>query len=558
MRYHLATAVVACFLTTATGCAPSDSCGAAASKLSECTGRPMAAMPSCDSDAAEQILLASCDQINAPDGKATDGWVVAAIAAAVVGGAIWFFSGDDGQANAASSQQTPATGQQNSNGQTGYRVDHNAPYGVATQPVNTHTGSPNALNAGQPTSAPVMSASPSAGPARATNANNCASIGNQRQCVGSMKIGRPSYDFRTVGSSYTCADGHEFRICKTTGGQCGLEYCLPGTRRFSGQCSVEALAAGNRGNFSFSRDTVDGKPLRCTGGTASAQTGPTGNGYGPNIQPCGSGGTCASGTACTVWGCLPHGIVTEGRSCMDVNGKPATPLCKAGLSCVFEAPVGETDYVCKRSTTRAQPCTVGSCGAWKVCSADAGCVDPYKRQIGEACADPSNEGIDALCASANCDFSAPRGWHCVAPTPTPQAAALPTAATGGQPAQLAYGATCVVPAAGQPNPCIDGLGCRTSGSGTTTCRLPARGLSCATSPHRCPVGDLLHGGRSGGSSGNLGVQRPGDGWRKRVLRLAASPRTAGCLRSRPDLQTEEQRRLFTAELAGHQHYPVAL
>ena len=583
MRSLVATLTIGCFLTTATSCVPSDACDAAAAKLSECSGRPMEAMPACDADSAEQILLSNCDQINTPGGKALDGWIIAAVAAAVVGGAIWFSTRGNGQTTAATN--SPA-----SSSTPNYTPNNTVPYSTQLPPINTSKQPVNyvaptvttgpltnsyAASGAQPASSSPASAaspagttgrnaSPSDGPAAATNARGCANLAGDQQCIGSMTNG-PSrgYGFAAVPKTRKCKNGHEFRICKNKAGACGLEYCMSTGDHYSGECSADILKLGNSANPGFSSATVDGKALGC-GGASNPYLPPS---VASNPPACSvAGNACGPNLYCTAVGCVQRGSVSENGGCMDSQGRPITELCGPGLACSQSRGLGgEIQHVCKPPSTGSGSCPATGCGDWSICT-PTGCQQPYRRQLGQSCEGLNNRGEPALCASQNCGLSG-LDWICVAavaPTPTP----TPAPGGGGcghcandeicvrempgntvkcaEKHGAALMASCVAPD-GRPAQlrCDHGLQCSAAvpdpihGTGWPTCKLVNQDRDCAR--QACPRGThCIATGASGNpfwrcrapqsvAEGSLCVSSAGNGltavcdWGGRCEQVNASP-----------------------------------
>ena len=454
MRNLVVSVVVGCFLTSATSCTHSDPCGAAAAKVSECTGQEIAAMDSCDSEAAERLLAASCDQITEHPGKAisTGGWIAIALAAAVGG---WFllshWGGGNDQGQASSTPAASNTGQPPS---PAYAPDHRVQYGsnlgsfnTTNTPVNyvapstaPLTNSYAANTQGQPassgaTASRARSTGPaSAGPADKTNAKGCQNLTGATQCVGrihvqSLQAQAGNYHFQVVAKTATCNGGAEFRICRDVNGNCGLEYCLPNGGGYTGRCSADLLQAGNNPSLdrNFTQGTADGKALGCsaTSGQPAISNSPpttaaTNNPPGVSTYPCHSGG-CSYGGTCTIWGCVTLGSIPEGFGCTDTRGAVITALCKPGLSCQQQATAdGSVAYACQSpnggsagspTPSASGQCTIGGCD-YGVCTA-SGCTQPHKGQTGDPCVNKNGAPVSALCESNTCIRSG-SSWQCAA------------------------------------------------------------------------------------------------------------------------------------------------
>jgi hypothetical protein len=68
------TSMLAVILLGACAAEPTDSCRAAAEHVESCTGEAPAAAPTCDPEAAEEVLARDCSQLAAGDGKGDAGY----------------------------------------------------------------------------------------------------------------------------------------------------------------------------------------------------------------------------------------------------------------------------------------------------------------------------------------------------------------------------------------------------------------------------------------------------------------------------------------------------
>ena len=432
MRSLIVSIIVGCFLTSAMGCAPSDPCAAAAAKVSACTGQEVAPMDSCDSQAAEHLLAASCDQITEHPSKAisTGGWIAIA-AAAVVGG--WFLMSRWG--NGGDNEQTQANG--NASGASratqpasqNYVPNNQVNYGANLRPINTNSTPVNYVapstgpltnsygtNAASPASSaasPASSASSAAsrstpagsataGPADKTNAKGCESLSATTQCVGRIDYGSlqreaGNYHFRVVSRTSSCSGGTEFRICRDIGGNCGLEYCLPNGGGYTGRCSAVDLQAGNNSALArnFTQGTLDGKALGCTAAVASTRGG--GSPTPPASGPC-TIGSCGFGV-CTSSGCVQPYQGNAGDACINKAGAPVDAICKNN-SCVRSG----TTYACESPSGGPAPPgpspapATCACRFDQVCLADSSCAVARKQGAEQLCQDDAGNLRHNLCA----------------------------------------------------------------------------------------------------------------------------------------------------------------
>jgi hypothetical protein len=244
------------------------------------------------------------------------------------------------------------------------------------------------------------------------------------QCVSEAPAPTPVFDAGTFDSgTVACQSSSD---CSTTGalcldGQCVAPadqcfdetQCSSGDRCVAGACTP-TCAGGSSCPTGYSCTNLDAGPAVCSGNPAPCEANPSICGVGAVcsqnhcVAPCGTGGSCASGSECIQGGCVPNQLATftcendgvqdacaSGSICLhhlcyiacnpDAGAGDASADGEASTGCPSENDLNECKLVSESGT------------GYYVCGSSTNLGDQCNPTTGLACANPSSVCIDGFC-----------------------------------------------------------------------------------------------------------------------------------------------------------------